>query len=113
MKEVEIGFAKELGEGEMRELKVGDGEKDKVLIARYEGKIYAVGNYCTHIGAPMSWGLLFEDKVLCPFHGAGFSVVTGALDGAPGMDGLPKFSVTEKDGKIFVTVPDPLPTKHS
>lgn len=93
----------------MKELKVGPKDDDKVLISRYQGKLHAVGNYCSHFGAPMSTGLMFDDKVMCPWHAAAFSVVTGAVENAPGMDGLPLYSITEKDGKPFVTVPVPLP----
>ena len=107
--DVEIDFAHELKDGEMKELKVGPKDEDKVLISRVNGKIHAVGNYCSHFGAPMSTGLLFDDKVICPWHAAAFSVVTGALENAPGKDGLPKFDVTQKDDKYFVTIPLPLP----
>lgn len=93
----------------MRELKVGPKDDDKVLISRYQGKLHAVGNYCSHFGAPMSTGLMFDDKVLCPWHAAAFNVVTGAVENAPGIDGLPKFEIVEKDGKSFVSVPIPLP----
>jgi nitrite reductase/ring-hydroxylating ferredoxin subunit len=95
----------------MRELKVGPKDEDKVLISRVAGKIHAVGNYCSHFGAPLSTGLMFDDKVLCPWHGAAFSVVTGAVEMAPGMDNLPKYDVTKKDGKSFVKVPVTLPRK--
>lgn len=86
----------------MRELKVGPKDDDKVLISRIQGKIHAVGNYCPHFGAPMSTGQLFDDKVICPWHAAGFSVVTGALETGPSVDGLPVFTVVERDGKFFV-----------
>ena len=92
--EIEIDFANDLKDGDMKELKVGPKDEDKVLIARVNGKIHAVGNYCSHFGAPMSTGLLFDDKILCPWHAAAFSVVTGAVENAPGIDGLPKFDVT-------------------
>lgn len=108
-KEHEIPFLDELQEGEMRELKVGPKDEDKVLISKYQGKIHSVGNFCPHFGAPLSWGVLFEDKVLCPWHGAGFNIVTGAVEGAPVLDGLPKYEVISKDGKTYVKVPDPLP----
>lgn len=111
--DIEIDFANELKDGDMKELKVGPKDEDKVLIARVNGKIHAVGNYCSHFGAPMSTGLLFDDKVLCPWHAAAFSVVTGAVENAPGIDGLPKFDVAQKDGKYFVSVPVPLPRKHT
>ena len=38
-KEIEITFAEELKEGEMRELVVGAGEEDKVLVAKYNGEL--------------------------------------------------------------------------
>lgn len=93
MKLVEIDMADNIGEGEMRELKVGEGEKDRVLVSRYKGKLYAVGAYCSHFGAPLVEGVLFDDKVLCPYHAAGFSVVTGAVDSAPGLDGVPRYDI--------------------
>ncbi len=97
----------------MQELKVGPGDEDKVLIAKYQGKIHSVGNYCSHFGAPLNTGVLFDDKVMCPWHAAGFSVITGALEGAPGRDGIPKYNVIEKGGKYFVQVPDPLPRRQT
>lgn len=38
-KEIEITFAADIKDGEMRELVIGDGEEDKVLIARYKGEL--------------------------------------------------------------------------
>lgn len=93
----------------MKELAVGPGDEDKVLISKYQGKIHAIGNYCTHFGAPLGTGVLFDDKVMCPWHGATFNIVTGALDGAPALDGVPKFTIIEKGGKKFVQIPDTLP----
>jgi len=93
MKLVEILEADSMQEGEMRELKVGDGEKDKVLISKYKGQLYAIGAFCSHFGAPLVQGALFDDKVLCPWHSAGFSVVTGDIESAPGLDGVPKYEV--------------------
>jgi nitrite reductase/ring-hydroxylating ferredoxin subunit len=46
--------------------------------------------------------MLFDDKVLCPAHAAGFSVVTGAPELAPALNGLPTFPIIEKDGQFFV-----------
>lgn len=103
--EIEIDFAADLKDGQMRELKVGPGEQDKVLVTRYQGKLHAVGNYCSHFGAPLSTGQLFDDKIVCPWHAAAFSVVTGALEGAPGLDGLPTFGVVEREGRWFAQVP--------
>jgi nitrite reductase/ring-hydroxylating ferredoxin subunit len=112
-KEVEIDFAPELGEGEMKPLKFGPKDDDKVLVVRYQGKLHSLGNYCTHLGAPMHTGVLLDDKLMCPWHTAGFSVITGAHESGPALDGLPKFEVFEKDGKHYVRIPDPLPRKDT
>jgi len=56
--------------------------------------------------------MLFDDKVLCPWHAAGFSVTSGAIELNPGIDGLPIYKITERDGKHFVTVPKKLEQKQ-
>lgn len=80
--------SEEIKDGEMIEVKVGEKDGDKVLVARVDGKLYCVSNKCTHFGAPLAKGLLVEDRVLCPFHAAGFSVKTGAHEYGPVFDGL-------------------------
>ena len=61
----------------------------------------------------MNTGYMFDDKVVCPWHAASFSVITGALENAPGVDGLPKFDIIEREGKFFVQVPSTLPRKQT
>lgn len=112
-REFEIDFASTLNDGEMKELKIGTTDDDKILISRINGKLHAVGNFCSHFGAPLSTGQLFDDKVLCPWHAAAFSVVTGALEGGPGIDGLPVFKIVEREGKFYAQVPETLPRRHT
>lgn len=76
------------------------------MIAKYKGKLYATGNFCSHFGVPLSYGVLFDDKVMCPAHSAAFSIITGEAERAPGLDGIPTFKVFEKDGKHFVELPN-------
>ena len=106
MKLVEIDFASELADGDMRELKVGEGKQDKVLISRVKGEVYAVGAFCSHFGLPLSQGALFDDKVMCPAHAAGFSVITGAIESGPYPDGIPKYTIVKEGSKLFVEVPE-------
>ena len=114
MKKVKIPWAEKLRDGEMRALKVGQEKDDKVLISRVDGKLYATSNYCSHFGVPLDGGMMIDDKVLCPAHLAGFSVVTGEVDRAPALDGLTTFKVVEENGESFVQVPEgPLPRKQS
>lgn len=46
--------------------------------------------------------MLFDDKLMCPGHGAAYSIVSGKPEHAPGLDGIPTFEIQEKDGKVFV-----------
>ncbi len=106
-----IEFAHALLEGDMKELEIGPGELDRVLIVKYQGKLYSVGAYCSHFAAPLSNGQLLGDKILCPLHSAAFNVVTGAIEQAPGMDGIPKFNIEEREGQFFVQVPFDMPSR--
>ena len=106
LKRVEIDFANELKDGQMRELVVGEGKGDKVLITRYQGKLTAIGAFCCHFGAPLKWGLMFDDKIMCPLHAASFSAETGKQITGPGVDGLPTFEVVADGDKSYVVVPE-------
>ncbi|XP_052074370.1 apoptosis-inducing factor 3-like isoform X2 [Mytilus californianus] len=89
----------DLKDGEMREVDVGEG---KALLVRENGQFYALGNKCTHYGAPLAKGALNNGRVRCPWHGACFNVKTGDIEDFPGLDSLPKFDVTVADGKVKV-----------
>ena len=106
MRLVEIDFAAEMGEGEARTLAVGEGDNNKVLIAKYQDKLYATGNKCSHVGFSLGDGMVFDDKIVCPAHTAAFSIISGQPEAAPGLDGIPTYPVINKDGKWFVEVPE-------
>jgi NAD(P)H-nitrite reductase large subunit len=78
-----------------------------------------VGNYCTHFGAPLgSLGVLFDDRVICPWHAAAFSIVTGAPDGSPALDGLPRYEISEENddhghSRYYVQIPHELLKKST
>ncbi len=66
----------ELKEGAMRKGKV-DGKG--VLVARVNGKLYAIGDKCTHMGCSLSEGRLEESVVTCPCHGTKFDITSGKV----------------------------------
>mmetsp|Transcript_18358 Transcript_18358/g.50607 ORF Transcript_18358/g.50607 Transcript_18358/m.50607 type:complete len:617 (-) Transcript_18358:29-1879(-) len=102
--EIDAFAADELEDGEMKAVPTGQG-KTKVLIARVDGKYYAVSNSCTHVGAPMDTGILVGTRVLCPWHNAAFSVVTGAALDMPGRDSLDVYPVEVRGGRVIVKIP--------
>ena len=75
---------------------------DPVLIARRGNDLFAVGATCTHWGGPLAEGLLVDDTVRCPWHHACFSLRTGEALRAPALDPIARWSVTVRDGRVYV-----------
>ncbi len=68
----------------LKEDSLQDGEKVKVtpgdralLVTRVQGKYYALDNRCPHMGGSLYDGILENDSIICPRHGATFNVTTG------------------------------------
>ncbi|KAJ3473816.1 hypothetical protein NLG97_g10116 [Lecanicillium saksenae] len=90
--------------GSKQEIEVEGIEGGKVLLVNAGGHIQALGSKCTHYGAPMVKGVLTGNgRLTCPWHGACFNARTGDIEAAPGLDALPTFKLTERDGAVYVT----------
>ena len=94
-----------LSEGEMRTLKYGTGDKDSILIIKYDNKLRALSNWCPHLQAPMDKGVLIDRLLKCPFHGASFDILTGKVDTAPSIDDLDTYEIINENDKLFVKLP--------
>ena len=68
--------ANDLAEGGLTATKVGENE---VLLAKVDGKIYAIDNACGHLAYPLNEGRLNGHVVTCIWHFARFDVRTGAV----------------------------------
>lgn len=108
-REVETINASDINEGEMKSFEIGPTKDDVILLYKYEGKYYATAAKCPHSQANLEKGVLFDDKVYCPWHAAAFSIVTGKPEQGPVFDNLPTFPVREVNGKLLVQVPRVLP----
>ena len=72
---VKVAETKDIQTSQMMAVEVND---EKVCIANDEGKYYAIGNVCTHMGGPLAEGKLEEHVVQCPWHGSRFDIRTGS-----------------------------------
>lgn len=92
--------AAELPENSMKCVKA-DGVE--VLLARKDGRIYALEHKCSHLGGPLSEGDLLDDcSVRCPWHGSRFSLETGEVLDSPSTYIQPRFEARVRDGQIEV-----------
>lgn len=89
----------ELAEGTMR---CARANGYKVLLARVDGEIYAIGDTCTHWGCSLASGELHGDVVQCPCHGSEFSLRDGNAVRGPASEPEPAFDVRERNGLIEI-----------
>jgi 3-phenylpropionate/trans-cinnamate dioxygenase ferredoxin component len=68
--------ADDLADGGLTATKVGENE---ILLAKVDGKIYAIDNACGHLAYPLNEGRLDGHVVTCLWHFARFDVRTGAV----------------------------------
>lgn len=79
---------------------------EKVCIANINGKYYAIGNVCTHLGGPLAEGKLEGYEVQCPWHGSRFDIRTGKVTRPPAMRSEPTYEIKAEDDSIFVNKTD-------
>ena len=95
--ETVIGSAKTLPPGKM----IGIESNGKnILLANVEGKYYAIGNTCTHMGCMLSEGTLKGEKIECPCHNSTFDVRTGAVIGGPAVQPEPIYEFKVEQDQI-------------
>lgn len=81
-----------------------DVDGTQVLLYRADERIFAIGNRCTHQGAPLDRGAVkvldAQATVTCPAHGSVFRLTDGAVVRAPAPRPVPAFETRVTDGTI-------------
>ncbi len=90
---------KDIQPSQMKEVEV-NGEK--ICLANVEGKYYAIGNVCTHLGGPLAQGKLEAYEVQCPLHGSRFDIRTGKVARPPALRSEPTYEIKVEDDNILV-----------
>ena len=81
-----------------------DGEADGYLVrvAKVSGRLYAFEDRCTHDDSPFDDAPIEDCEIICPRHGARFSLQSGEALSPPAYEPLRIFEVREIDGRIQV-----------
>lgn len=74
-----------------------------VLLCRSEGQYFAVQNRCTHDMEPLSGGTVRKCTIVCPIHGARFSLRNGMPFGPPAFEALAVYEVRVEGDAIQVS----------
>jgi nitrite reductase/ring-hydroxylating ferredoxin subunit len=96
---VNVADTQDIQPSQMKEVEV-DGEK--ICLANVEGKYYAIGNVCTHLGGPLAQGKLEGHEVQCPWHGSRFDIRTGRVTRPPAIRSEPTYEIKVEDDNILV-----------
>lgn len=112
---LELFNADGLKEGVMKRVEAG---KKGILVVRVKGRLYAIGDKCTHMGCSLSEGQMEESVVTCPCHGTKFDVTNGKVikwvSKYPLIGKMtsfmkrdePVYEVSVEDDKVVVFVPE-------
>ncbi|MFL6653353.1 MAG: non-heme iron oxygenase ferredoxin subunit [Sulfurifustis sp.] len=96
---VDVGATQELPPGTHR---VVDVDGATVAVYNLDGQYYAIEDVCTHDGGTLTGGSVEGEQVICPRHGARFSIKTGAVLAPPAYEPIHTFPVRILDGRIEV-----------
>ena len=72
----EVGKTKDYKDGDKKKIAV---EGNEIMLAKADGKYYAVSNRCPHLNASLSKGNFEGTVITCPSHGTQFDVTTGKV----------------------------------
>lgn len=96
---VEVADVSAIAAGQWEQI---DLDGTLVAVFNVDGEFLAIEDICTHDGAVLSGCPLEGDEVVCPRHGARFSVRTGAALTPPAWEPVATFPCKVENGKVLV-----------
>ena len=96
---VKVAETEDVQVSQMMAVEVND---EKICLANVNGKYYAIGNVCTHMGGPLAEGKLEEYIVQCPWHGSRFDIRNGEIVRPPAMKPEPTYEVKVENNDILI-----------
>lgn len=100
-------FVKVCGENEIEEKRTKTVTVNglPVILARENGNIYALEGLCSHDGGEFKADeKLIDNQIVCPRHGARFSIKTGDATQMPAIVGIETYKVKVENGDVYVAI---------
>ena len=101
---VEIAPADQLTDGERLFVELGG---KSIVLFNLAGKLFAIGDVCSHDSGPVGDGEIEENEIICPRHGARFDIRTGKATSLPALVDIPAYPVRVVEGMVQIGVPKP------
>jgi nitrite reductase/ring-hydroxylating ferredoxin subunit len=96
---VRVAAKKDLPAGRKIGVKA-DGKE--ILVVNINGKYFAIGNKCTHMGCKLSDGLVKGENIECICHGSTFDIKSGKVLKGPAKSSEPVFKVKIEGNEVLV-----------
>lgn len=74
----------------------------EIAVFNVDGELLAIKDVCTHDEARLSDGELAGETIICPWHGACFSLKTGEALSPPAIEAVETFPVVLKGDDVCV-----------
>ena len=102
---VPVAKTSDIAPGKIKLVKAGN---EFILLSNVQGKFYAIGALCTHMGALLTDGMVDEEEVLCPDHASRYNLKTGAVvPDQMSKKSVPQYMLQIKGDEIYAA-PKPL-----
>ena len=98
---VDVGFPEEI---EDQGCKIIEINSIPIAIFNLSGMFYAIEDNCPHQHLPLADGLVENNTITCPYHGAMFNIITGDVLAPPACDNLHIFATRVQDGKVQIEI---------
>ena len=96
---VDVALVAAFPPGTVRTVEI-DGTQ--IAVFNLNGNYHAIEDVCTHEAEALSDGTVEGEEIICPRHGARFSIITGAALTAPAYEPLAVIPVRIDDGMVAV-----------
>ena len=95
-----------VGDVPLGRAEVFDVEERKIAVYRLPDGFFAIDDICTHDGGPLADGEVDGDQVICPRHGARFSIKTGAALTFPAVSPVESYPVRVEGEELLIGIPE-------
>ena len=98
---VDVAYPHEIDDQECKLIEIDNAP---IAIFNLSGLFFAIADQCTHQNLPLADGLVVNDTITCPYHGAAFNIKTGAVLSPPACKALTTYQTRVNDGKIQILI---------